>query len=69
MAYKYYSILRPVSIGTYPKQGLINFENYDRRKYVDEINWLAWGELWYSRPLTGEEQDAYDLQASPWNEA
>ncbi len=26
---KYYSIMRPVSLGTVPKQGMMDFVNYD----------------------------------------
>lgn len=59
--YEYFSVLRPVSIGTCPKAGLVNFENYERRRYVPEIGREAWGRLWYDRPLTDSEQRSYDL--------
>ena len=68
LMFKYYSCLRPVSIGTYPKAGLVEFKNYDRRKFVDEIQWEAWGELWYDRPLTDAEVYGYDFMPSLWNE-
>lgn len=46
---KYYSIMRPVSIGTHPK-GMEDFINYDTRT---EINGrMVWAELYYSRELT-----------------
>ena len=64
---KYYSILRPVSIGTYPKSGLVFFLNYDRRTFVPEIGREAWGELTYERELTQEEMKSYDLVACPEN--
>lgn len=67
-AYKYYSLQRPVSIGTYPKQGMIEFKNYDERMYVPEICRKAWGELWYERRLENDEAWSYDLLESPWNE-
>lgn len=57
--YKYYSSLRPVSIGTYPKEGFQGFRNYDRRKPTSAGE--AWGELYYSRKLTEREIAAYDL--------
>jgi len=60
--YKYYSKLRPVSMGTYPKRGLLRFENFDRREYVDEISWWAWGVLYYDRKLTVDEILGYDLE-------
>lgn len=61
--YRYYSINRPVSIGTYPKNGnLDRFENYESGlKYIDEINREAWGELIYNHPLTEKEIDNYEL--------
>lgn len=58
---RYYSILRPVSIGTYPKPGMVGFENYDRRQYVPSIGREAWGWLEYDRELTEREQASYDL--------
>ena len=32
---KYYSIMRPVSIGTHPKNGMMDFINYDARTEVN----------------------------------
>ena len=61
MAYRYYSILRPVSIGTYPKDGVILFENYNSRIPVKEIDHMAWGYIDYDRKLTDKEADNYDL--------
>lgn len=62
---RYYSILRPVGIGTYPKEGMETFHNFDQREYVDEIKREAWGWLDYSRELTAEEMKSYDLVAKP----
>lgn len=62
---RYYSILRPVGIGTYPKEGMEAFRNFDQREYVDEIKREAWGWLDYSRELTAEEMKSYDLVAKP----
>lgn len=63
----YYSTLRPVSIGTFPKKGIISFENYDRRIYIPEINHEAWAELRYERELTRSEMEQYDLLPHPEN--
>lgn len=41
--YKYYSTQRPIGINTYPKQNGIFFENYDEKKYIEEIEREAWG--------------------------
>lgn len=55
---KYYSIMRPVSIGTHPK-GMEGFINYDTRT---EINGrMVWAELYYSRELTQKELADYEM--------
>lgn len=59
--YKYYSTLRPVSIGTYPKDGMVKFRNYNKRVPVPEIDREAWGEIYYNRELTEKEAFSYDL--------
>lgn len=57
--YKYYSTLRPVSMGTQPKNGFMDFINYDERT---EINGkMVWAELYYNRELTEKEMKDYDL--------
>ena len=63
--YKYYSIHRPVSIGTYPKQGLVSFENYDNQKQIDGIGRTAWAELTYNRALTENEMKEYEFMEEP----
>lgn len=45
--YVYYSLHRPVSIGTFPRDGMVSFENYDNRTYVESIGREAWAELHY----------------------
>lgn len=55
---KYYSLLRPVSIGTHPK-GIEDFINYDDRM---EINgYMVWAELYYNRELTKKELTDYEM--------
>lgn len=63
--YKYFTILRPVSIGTFPKEGLVDFENYDNRRYVPEIDHNAWGYLLYNRELSTKEMHAFDFMSMP----
>ena len=56
--HKYYSIMRPVSIGTHPK-GIEDFINYDVRK---EINGhMVWAELYYNRELTQKELEDFEM--------
>lgn len=56
---KYYSTLRPVSMGTQPRSGFMDFINYDDRTEVDGK--MVWAELYYSRELTEKEMNEYDL--------
>lgn len=59
--YKYYSVSRPVDIGTYPrKDSFRDFINYDERKEVENYV-LAFGELYYDVELTEKEMLDYDL--------
>lgn len=56
---KYYSILRPVSIGTQPAAGFMDFINYDERTEIDGK--MVWSELYYNRELTREELEMHEL--------
>ena len=56
---KYYALLRLVSIGTQPKNGFMDFINYDNRTEVDGK--MVWAELYYNRELTEKEMKDYDL--------
>lgn len=56
---KYYSLLRPVSIGTHPKNGLEDFINYSTRTEVNGR--MVWAELYYSRELTEKELTDYEM--------
>ena len=67
MSYTYYSVLRPVGIGTIPKDKKPEkIRNYDggRQKIVtaDGSEIMAWGEVTYAEPLTEEEIYSYDLR-------
>ena len=57
-----WSTLRPISIGTYPKEyGVINIVNFDQRQMVPEINHMAFGYIDYEQDLPENEQRHYDL--------
>ena len=56
---KYYLTLRPVSIGTQPKDGFMDFVDYDDRMEVDGE--MVWAELYYNRELTEKEMTDYDI--------
>lgn len=68
MVFKYYILNRPVSIGTQPSRGLINFVNYNQRTFIGEIGREAWGMLKYNRELTDSEVENYELKRGGRNE-
>ena len=66
--YKYYSLERPVSLGTYPKKSnSINIVNYDTKQLIDDIGRLAWGYIEYKEPLT--KNDCYEYELEPSRDA
>lgn len=60
---KYYSVMRPVSIGTAPKSGMMDFINYDNRMEIQANNGVirVWAEIYYNRELTEQEIKDYEL--------
>lgn len=58
---RYYSRLRPVGPGTYPKDGAQAIHNYDRRQYVEDAGCEVWGYIDYDRELTEKETEGYEL--------
>lgn len=58
---RYYSILRPVAPGTFPKRGAVAIVNFDGRQYVDEIGREAWGYVEYDHRLDDQLADDYEL--------
>ena len=64
MAHKYYSIMRPVSIGTFPDNGtILGIVNFDTRQMVESIGKMAWGYINYGKPLTEKQFSVYVLVA------
>lgn len=51
--------MRPVSIGTHPKNGMIDFINYGIRTEVDGR--MVWAELYYNRELTQKEMEDFEM--------
>lgn len=66
MTYKYYSLLRPISMGTCPTDNVKSFANYNDRKYVESIGKYAWGEVFYTKKLKHPED--YDFEEDKWLE-
>lgn len=57
---RYYSIIRPISVGTIPNDGkVMNIVNFDKRKYCPEIGREAWGYFEYDGVL--RDYVNYDL--------
>lgn len=62
MANRYYSIMRPIGIGTYPTGARVaNIVNFHERKYVPEIGREAWGYIEFSHTLSKQNQISYEL--------
>ncbi len=67
MTYKYYSIMRPIGIGTTPRdKNPIRIYNYPEGKTEvtaeDGRKLMAWGEIEYAEPLTQDEMRRYELK-------
>ena len=58
--YKYFSVARPIDIGTCPTSGIMDSINYGERTEVKN-GLMAWGEIYYNRPLTAQEMREYEL--------
>lgn len=67
--FKYYSTQRPVDIGTFPKTegGPVKIGSFDRRSFVEDGSFQAWGYLLYTAPLTERQAQSYELRAAPGN--
>lgn len=61
MVYRYYSTQRPLTPGSCPRAGVQEVVNYDEKKFCEEIGMDAWGFVEYTRELTKQEADDYEL--------
>ena len=62
--YKYYCIMRPPMPGAIPR-GPIEVCAFRDRRYVPEIDRMAWGYVIYTRELSYAEIHEYELIAHP----
>ena len=60
--YIYLSTQRPISLGSYPKQNLVQLENFDDILMLPHADKQAYGYLEYSEPLSAKELAEYELQ-------
>lgn len=62
---RYYSLLRPILPGGYPKRVEVEeIHNFDTRTFCEEIGREAWGYIDYREPLTEKEAGDYELLLS-----
>lgn len=60
--FRYYSTMRPVMLGGFPKKEMVEkIENFDTKAFCEEIGRDAWGYIEYREQFTKEEADAYEL--------
>lgn len=59
--YKYYSVIRPISVGTVPHCTIREVVNFDQRQYVEEIMRQAWGYFLTPNEIPKEQLLAYNL--------
>lgn len=66
--YKYYSVRRPVDIGTIPREPKPEkVSNFDWRMPVENGAFEAWGSVTYKQPLTEAQVKEYELRAASSN--
>lgn len=64
--YRYYSTQRPIMPGGYPKpknNEVLEIENFDNKKFVEEVGCQAWGYIEYKKPLGHFDVIDYELAA------
>lgn len=62
--YRYYCIMRPPAPGAIPK-GALKVKEYSDRKYIAEIDRMAWGWVEYGEALSCDDVHKYELVAEP----
>lgn len=63
---KYYCIMRPPMIGGIPNsQVLIDAMAFEERRYIPEIDRMAWGWVQYERELMLDEVTDFELIREP----
>ena len=64
--YRYYCRARPPMIGGIPNSvNLVNAEAFEERRYIPEVDCMAWGWVEYDQPLTLDEIFDYELRSAP----
>ena len=63
--YRYYCKMRAPTLGTIPTFGLVEIMPFEKRKYIESIDRMAWGWVAYDHPLSPSEVDKYELISAP----
>lgn len=64
--YRYYCIMRPPMLGGLPfRRCSLSFEAFDERRYIPEIDRMAWGWVEFTEELTPAEISDYELIREP----
>lgn len=64
--HRYYCVMRPPAPGAIPRSRKMgNFEAFTERRYIPEIDRMAWGWVEYMYPLTPAEIADYELISAP----
>lgn len=66
--YRYYCKIRPPMIGGIPNRKyltLVDAEAFEERRYIPEVDCMAWGWVEYDHPLTADEIFDYELRSAP----
>ena len=65
--YKYYTLHRPIDIGSVPNNFII-FINYETKEKINNTSIEAWGEVYYENRLSQKEIKDYELKEEPAKE-
>lgn len=64
--YRYYCIMRPPAPGAIPRLHIFSdFKVFDKRRYIPEIDRMAWGWVEYMNELPMRAVANYELIAAP----
>lgn len=64
--YRYYCIMRPITLGDLPTGlNVCHVELFFERRYIHEIDRMAWGFVECTTPLTPMEVSEYELVSAP----
>ncbi len=63
--FRYYCVARPPAVGAIPRGWVVDCDVFDERRYIPEIDRMAWGWVEYEFPLSMKEVADYELISAP----